>query len=407
MNIVMVTSGSRGDIQPIMTLALGLQSKGHSIKLVGPPENEQWAREYNCPYHPFGCDVMALQDKMNRHRPIEVMTTEKQFWKEEINTQFKLLPQVAAKADLIISSSLTYAASSAAEKLKIPHRRILFSPQWFLLKNKAIPLFNGSGLNTLAIHYTQMAIKISDKFFLLKMINHNRKEMGLTPIKDTMEQIIFGQNFILACDPEISNIRINGSKTKFFQTGYMHLKQTKKPNKALDNFLNAGPPPVYAGFGSMSKMELHNSAQAIVNAARLAGQRVVIGKYWQGPPYFSDSKDVFLIDDYPHMDLFPHMAAVIHHGGAGTTATAAACGVPQIIVPFILDQFYWGYEVYKAHLGPKSILRLFLNTRKLAKAIMEAISNKQIRKCVDKTAQKIQQRDSVEMTIDTLFHSLN
>ena len=87
----------------------------------------------------------------------------------------------------------------------------------------------------------------------------------------------------------------------------------------------------------------------IVQAARSTGRRVIICKFWEEPSEFSNSTDVFFIRRYPHLKLFPNMAAVIHHGGAGTTAIS---GIPQIIVPHILDQYYWGYQVYQSYLGP-------------------------------------------------------
>ena len=90
----------------------------------------------------------------------------------------------------------------------------------------------------------------------------------------------------------------------------------------------------------------------IVQAARSAGQRVIIGKFWDERSEFSNSKDVFFIRRYPHLKIFPHMAAVIHHGVAGTTAATAISGIPQIIVPHILDQYYWEHQVYQSYLGP-------------------------------------------------------
>ena len=97
------------------------------------------------------------------------------------------------------------------------------------------------------------------------------------------------------------------------------------------------------------------------------------------------------------------MAAVIHHGGAGTTATAAISGVPQIIVPHILDQYYWGYHIYQSRLGPKPIKRSRMTSQRLASAIQDCLLDDVIRKKAEKTANKIKQRDSVSMTVRDLI----
>jgi UDP:flavonoid glycosyltransferase YjiC (YdhE family) len=132
----------------------------------------------------------------------------------------------------------------------------------------------------------------------------------------------------------------------------------------------------------------------------------VIGKFWDEPSEFSNSQDIFFIQKYPHLKLFPKMAAVIHHGGAGTTATTAVSGVPQIIVPHLLDQYYWGNQIYQSGLGPRPIWRSELTSKKLAKAIRQCLSNEHFRQKARETAEIIKQQDSLEMTVNEIFRSL-
>jgi UDP:flavonoid glycosyltransferase YjiC (YdhE family) len=108
---------------------------------------------------------------------------------------------------------------------------------------------------------------------------------------------------------------------------------------------------------------------------------------------------------YMHLKHFPRMAAVIHHGGAGTTATAAISGVPQIIVPHLLDQYYWGYQIHQSRLGPAPIWRSRLTSKKLAAAIHECISNKSILQKAKETANRIKQQDSLEFSVDEILKS--
>ena len=105
------------------------------------------------------------------------------------------------------------------------------------------------------------------------------------------------------------------------------------------------------------------------------------------------------------LKLFPHMAAVIHHGGAGTTASSAVSGVPQIIVPHILDQYYWGHQIYQSKLGPKPIWRSQLTAKKLAAAIRECLSNQQIRKRAKEASEAIREKNSLEIAVREILKS--
>lgn len=144
----------------------------------------------------------------------------------------------------------------------------------------------------------------------------------------------------------------------------------------------------------------------IVQAARTEGRRVVIAKFWDEPSEFSGADDVFFIKGYPHLKLFPHMAAVIHHGGAGTTASRAFSGVPQIIVAHALDQYYWGNQVFRSSLGPKPIWRSKSTSHKLADAIHECISNDSMRQKAKTASEMIRQQDGVELTARELLKAI-
>jgi UDP:flavonoid glycosyltransferase YjiC (YdhE family) len=108
---------------------------------------------------------------------------------------------------------------------------------------------------------------------------------------------------------------------------------------------------------------------------------------------------VLFISKYPHLKLFPRMAGVIHHGGAGTTAAGAASGIPQIVVPHLLDQYYWGHQLYRSHLGPKPIWSHRMNARKLAAAIREILSNDLMRQKAKDVAGMIDAHKSLDRAV--------
>lgn len=376
MKIVLATFGSRGDVQPIIALALALQSAGHDVLLAGPPEKASWIKEMDCRFHPLGKDVTSFIDSMENAHSIRAASHFVRFILDEIDAQFESVPDIISGADLVLGASLVFSLSSVTEAMGINYRFIAFTPQLLPSSHHPFMAFKHQGFPQWVNRIGWRLITYLDKLNLTRLLNKNRRKLGLPPIASAWENIL-GKNVIVASDKEIAVVPPD-SAISCVQTGYMHLVQPSQENPQLEAFLNAGPPPVYSGFGSMPKRDQAGRIPLIVKAARDNGMRVVIAKFWDEPSEISDSEDVFFIKKYPHLDLFPRMAAVIHHGGAGTTATTARSGVPQIIVPHILDQYYWGNRIFKAGLGPKPIWRTKLTLEKLSHAIEESVTNQEL-----------------------------
>ncbi len=404
MKIVLATFGSRGDVQPMLALSLALKSKGHEVLLAAPPEKAPWAKQLGCPFLPLGSDVTAFIDDMENAHSLRSAIRFVSFLRNELNAQFDLLPKIMAGADLVIGSSLTFALSTLAESMGIAYRYIAFTPQLLPSGYHPFPAFKHQRFPKWYNRMTWKIAAILDQFNLTRLINNHRRQLGLKLIPDAWRHIM-GQHVLVASDSVISKIPPDIVDQTFTQTGYMHLNQPDQHLAELDTFLEAGSPPVYAGFGSMPIRDQIRNVSVIVEAVRLSGQRAVISKFWDEPTEFSNSDDIFFITKYPHLKLFPHMAAVIHHGGAGTTASSAVSGVPQIIVPHILDQYYWGHQIYQSKLGPKPIWRSQLTAKKLAAAIRECLSNQQIRKRAKEASGAIRKKNSLEIMVREILKS--
>jgi len=405
MKIVLATFGSRGDVQPMLALSLALKSEGHEVLLAAPPEKAAWARQLGCPYYPFGSDVTAFIDNMDNAHTLSPAIHFVSFLRKELNTQFNLFPRIIAGADLLIGSSLTFALATLAESMGVAYRFIAFSPQMLPSAYHPFPAFKHQGF---PMWYNRMTWRIAgllDQFNITRLINSHRRKLGLKLIRDAWRHVM-GRQVIVASDRAIAAVPPDIDESAYRQTGYMHLNQPDQPHPELDAFLAAGPPPVYAGFGSMPMRDQIRNTVVIVEAVRLSGQRAVIGKFWDEPSEFSNCHDIFFIAKYPHLKLFPKMAAVIHHGGAGTTATAAISGVPQIIVPHLLDQYYWGNQIYQSRLGPSPIRRSELTSTKLAAAIRQCPSNEQFRQKARQTAGTIKQQDGLKLTLAEITKSI-
>jgi UDP:flavonoid glycosyltransferase YjiC (YdhE family) len=390
----------------MLALSLALKSKGHNVLLAAPPEKTAWAKALGCPFHPLGNDVTAFIDNMDNAHTLRPAIHFVSFLRNELNTQFNLFPKIIAAADLLIGSSLTFALATLAESMGITYRFIAFAPQMLPSGHYPFPAFKHQRFPQWYNRMTWRVARVLDHYNITRLINNHRRQLGLMLIRDAWRHVM-GRHVIVASDRAIAKVPPDIVEPAFTQTGYMHLNQPDQQLPELDAFLDAGPPPVYAGFGSMPMRDQIRNTTVIVEAARLSGQRAVIGKFWDEPSEFSNSADIFYIKKYPHLKLFPKMAAVIHHGGAGTTATTAVSGVPQIIVPHLLDQYYWGNQIYQSQLGPKPIWRSELTSKKLAEAIRQCLSNEQFRQKARQASGIIKQQDSLELTVTEIMKSMD
>lgn len=162
-------------------------------------------------------------------------------------------------------------------------------------------------------------------------------------------------------------------------------------------FLEAGPPPIYIGFGSIVVDDPNAMTKLIFEAVKKSGQRALVSKGWGG--FGADAlgipEGVFMLGNVPHDWLFKHVSCVVHHGGAGTTAAGIALSKPTVIVPFFGDQPFWGAMVAKAGAGPLPIPSKQLTADKLADGILEALKPTTLRK-----AQELGRRISSEKGTD-------
>jgi len=402
MKIVLATCGSRGDVQPMVALSLALIKEGHDVLLAGPPEKAHWAETLGCPYQGLGTDVTAFIDSMKNAHSVSSAIFFLKFLRNEVRSQFAVLPKIIAGADLTVGASLVYALPGVAKAMGIDYRYIAFTPQLLPSSHHPYPIFKHQGLPGWCNRLTWWVGRHSDRFLLRRIINRQHKKMGLEPIQDTVYHVL-GMRVIVASDPALGGVPADVRVPFFSQTGYLHLSQPEQYSSELCAFLDRGPPPVYAGFGSMPKGDQMRILPVIVEAVRQNGRGAVISKFWDEPSEFEKDEDILFIRNYPHSHLFPLMSAIIHHGGAGTTATSAISGVPQVVVPHILDQYYWGHRIYLSRLGPKPVWRSDLTVQKLTEAIQECLCNEQIRQTAKRTGEIIKQQDGLALAVGELL----
>lgn len=180
-------------------------------------------------------------------------------------------------------------------------------------------------------------------------------------------------------------------------TGYWFLERDREwePPFELVSFLKAGKPPVYIGFGSMTGRKRDQTTQLILDGIAMSGQRAIVASGWAGLDRVSLPDEVFQVDAVPHDWLFPRVAAVVHHGGAGTVAAGVAAGAPTLVVPHFADQPFWGQRIHDLGVGPRPIPRHRLSAENLARGIEEAVGNSQIRQNAAALSARVRAEDGL------------
>jgi UDP:flavonoid glycosyltransferase YjiC (YdhE family) len=175
-----------------------------------------------------------------------------------------------------------------------------------------------------------------------------------------------------------------------------------QPPDDLRRFLDAGPPPVFVSFGSMPLRQPEKVTATVLEALKRSGKRGILGAAWGGIGDGAMPDDVLRIEYAPYGWLFPRMAAVVHHGGSGTTAFGLRAGVPSLVVPFLFDQYYWGERLQALGVGPEPLPFKELSADRLAEAIAHATDDEEMRRCSAELGTRLRQEDGLQNAVDIL-----
>jgi len=301
-------------------------------------------------------------------------------------------------------------AASIAEKLRLPAFPCYLQhvhPSRYLA-SPAFPPWR-TGLSFLEPFYNRATYLLEDSVFwyLIKpVINRWRQDcLSLGPYlknpftKRTWSQGPFFYGFSRHVIPEPPDW---GSSIHV--TGYWFLKGSAAwtPPSDLIDFLESGPPPIYVGFGSMVNRNPEELTSIILRALARTAQRGILLTGWGGISNRDLPTEVFKIESVPHDWLFPRVSAVIHHGGAGTTAAGLRAGRPTLVVPFFGDQTFWGWRIYQLGVGPKPIPRRKLTVSALAAAIEQLVGNSRYAIRAEAVGAEIRGENGVENTVRLL-----
>jgi UDP:flavonoid glycosyltransferase YjiC (YdhE family) len=400
MKIVIATCGTRGDIQPLMALARALTRRGHQALIAAPPEHGARVEDCGCHFQALGSDFTEMLSHYPQVHTLKPMISFLGILRREIRKQLAQLPGIIEGADLVLGASLCCGLHSVAELTGTAYGYVAMAPQilpsahhpFVALKSQNLPPW----LNRLS---WQLA-RLLDRMNFTALLNKERRGLNLAPVKDILAHIL-GRHVIVASDPVLARVPPDVA-VDYIQTGYLHLQTGQRMSEGLEKFISAGPAPIYFGFGSMSTREQEGLVALILKSLRQTGQRGILSGFRFDETGIADSENYIFVEDVPHPLLFPRLAAVVHHGGSGTTATAARAGVPQVIVPHILDQYYWGQRILRCGLGPEPIRRSQLTPERLVRAIRECVAGPGYYDRSAVIAEEIKNQDSLGQAVDYL-----
>ena len=342
MRFLVSTIGSRGEAQPVTALAVRLKELGNDVRVVAPPDFEELVTGNGIDFTPVGPnlrDATAIKTTPDELRRLA---------EESVREQFRVVAQAAGQADVLVAGgALQHATRSVAESIGAHYVYASFCANTLPSPHHAPPAMlgrvpvNGTPEENLAQWDRQRHYFT----FSRDTLNAERAELGLDPIDDVRDHI-FGDAPWLAADAVLGPWP---GPRELVQTGAWLIDDERPLSPELEAFLDDGEPPVYFGLGSMRGAP--GAAKEAVDAARELGKRVVLQRGWADLRLTGDSPDCIEIGEVNQQELFRRAAAIVHHGGAGTTTTAAAAGRPQLVLPHMYDQYYWGSQVERLDVG--------------------------------------------------------
>ncbi|MBN2544121.1 glycosyltransferase family 1 protein [bacterium] len=420
MNVNIIGFGTLGDIQPFVALGKGLQAAGHRVKITAEQLFEGLVRDSGLEYGQLrGLSFKGLLERVAGST--NIMGGKNSQWLLTMGAVPMLKSGLPALGNSCYEASegadcMIYAPflpglwDSVAEKLNVPFVLALLQPMdttsefpfpWIH------PQSLGAFLNRSSYYFVMMTLWP----MLRPTINTWRKgSLRLPPlglnylVRNARKPILRLYGF----SPSVIPIPHDWTDHHVV-TGYWFLDRDIdwEPSQVLVDFLNSGQPPVCAGFGSMIAGNPEVTTSLVIEALDLAKQRGILLSGWGGFQGSNQPEGVLCLDWAPHKWLLPRCSAVIHHGGAGTTAAGLRAGIPSIIVPFTADQPFWGRRVFELGVGPEPIPRRKLTAAKLAKAIVSATACREMKDRARKLAKKLREENGIKNAVEAFDRFMN
>jgi vancomycin aglycone glucosyltransferase len=350
MRVVLSTSGSRGDVEPMVALAVQLRALGAEVRVCAPPDEDfaDLLARVGVPLVPAG---KSAREMARQVRTAQTPPSAADLAPGLVAAQFEAVAAAAAEGgDALVATGLTPAAAGAqsmAEQLGVRYVYATYCPLW--LPSPHHPPLWPSPPDVTDNRVLWDLNAPSRNAMFAAPINAHRASLGLPPV-DNVADVFTGPPW-LAADPILGPWQ-EPADLDVVQTGAWILPDERPPSRQSGQaFLDAGTRPAYVGFGSIPMRASTDVARVAIEAVRAQGRRVLVARGWADLPLIDDRDDCFAVGEANQQALFGRVAAVVHRGEAGTTTTAARAGAPQVVMSQMGDQPYWAGRVADLGIG--------------------------------------------------------
>jgi sterol 3beta-glucosyltransferase len=399
MHITILTAGTQGDVQPYVALGMGLIAAGHRVTLVTSDRFAPLATRYGLGHRSLPVDFLDLvqtpegQKALSGGNKLNLMKRIMPLLRQMIDAAW----EATADSEAVLYHPKALAGYHIAEARRIPgiltHPLPLASPTG-AFPSVVLPLPSlGPVLN-----------RLSHRLFLWASLAPYRKlvarwresVLGLPGTWNEWERDGRPIPRLYGYSPQLLPIPHDwDDSTCVSGAWFLDGHADWQPPADLAAFLAAGPPPVYVGFGSMAGGDSQHKTAIVIESLARAGLRGVMASGAGGLAMRDTPSHVHMLDAVPHDWLFPRVAAVVHHGGAGTTAAGLRAGKPTLICPFFGDQPFWGKRVAALGVGVPPIPQRRLSGDRLADALTRLTHDTALRDNAQALGARIKDEDGV------------
>ena len=407
MKIAIVAWGTTGDVYPLLALAERLSNRGHVVRVCAPEIYKDKVLDIEVEYSEVGVTF----DLAEFHQTLDTMITMRDpmqalliVVKEGIIKSGKKWFDDCLAAtngyDIVICHSMDIPAQEAAIQNNIPWITVTYCPGFIKIPENALYLFPNWSRTFNA--FVWRIVKFRLRHIVDPLFNQFIMSVGGKPRATmSLDEMYSPHLNLIAASPTLCQSAGFPPNHKF--TGFWHLAQPDYiPPSDLVDFLKNGPPPIVFTFGSMGGSDGKETTDILVDATRMTKQRAIIQAGWGLLGTQEADSDIYCADYIPHQWLFQQARCVVHHGGAGTTASVCRAKVPSIVVPHIADQFYWGKTLYNLGVAPKSIPRRKLTARGLARRIEQVLKQPAMTERAQRIGTELESEDGLSTAVELI-----
>lgn len=414
MKIGIQTWGSNGDIRPMLALGGGLVKAGHQVSLiVSSVDNHNYqtvAVQLGLQYRQIPDHIaFDMQDfaqrtfKMTSVQWLRALLDDAFFPIEE--QMYQAAQQLARENDCLIGHHFLYPLKLAAQLYNKPFYSVTFCHA--AIPNQAQAALGWPNLGKGFIQFSWQLLDTAFNWYFEKPLTRLWRSAGQKPPQRLLTELLTSTELnLVAVDPVFCQANtLNQPHNQV--CGFLNLSEDSQhwaPPSSLTEFIAAGSAPVYLTFGSLQQAVPDWSMALFIDAVTKAGCRAIIQTSSTDYPAGHFTEQFYFIGKHPHQPVFKQCAAVVHHGGAGTTQAATRAGCPSVVVPFMSEQLFWAEQLQKHGLAGKPLPAAKIKAQHLASAIRKTLDNIEQKEKAAVFSQAMQQHNGVLQAVEMIEH---